>query len=160
LPLIEITTDSSFVRIFVNLFSKFAVLIKEQKECKVVMILNEGELGGNKEIFNKYKEKLIDYEFSYDPKPSESLEILQDKLTAFKECELLPKYLTEHKINNIRVIRRIINALNDFSFIQTDIQGAPEVETEIMSRCLNICPYRLIINFRFNNFFKRLFINK
>jgi hypothetical protein len=37
---------------------------------------------------------LIDYEFSYDPKPSESLEILQDKLTAFKECELLPKYLT------------------------------------------------------------------
>jgi hypothetical protein len=58
------------------------------------MILNEGELGGNKEIFNKYKEKLIDYEFSYDPKPSESLDIL------------------------------------------------------------------MIINFRFNNFFKRLFINK
>jgi hypothetical protein len=90
-----------------------------QKECKVVMILNEGELGGNKEIFNKYKEKLIDYEFSYDPKPSESLDILKDKLTAFKE--LLRNYLTEHKINNIRVIRRIINALNDFSFIQTDI---------------------------------------
>ncbi len=112
--------------------------LKEQKECKVVMILNEGKLRDNKEIFDKYKEKLIDYEFSYDPKPSESLEILQDKLTAFKECELLPKYLTEHKINNIRVIRRIINALNDFSFIQTDIQGAPEVETEIMSRIIEV----------------------
>jgi hypothetical protein len=114
----------------------FIAELKEQKECKVVMILNEGELGGNKEIFNKYKEKLIDYEFSYDPKPSESLEILQDKLTAFKE--LLRNYLTEHKINNIRVIRRIINALNDFSFIQTDIQDAPEVETEIVSRIIEV----------------------
>ncbi|CAB5498471.1 hypothetical protein AZO1586R_769 [Bathymodiolus azoricus thioautotrophic gill symbiont] len=112
--------------------------LKEQKECKVVMILNEGKLGGNKEIFNKYKEKLIDYEFSYDPKPSESLDILKDKLTAFKECELLRNYLTEHKINNIRVIRRIINALNDFSFIQTDIQDAPEVETEIVSRIIEV----------------------
>ncbi len=116
----------------------FIAELKEQKGCKVVMILNEGELEDNKEIFDKYKEKLIDYEFSYDPMPSESLEILQDKLTAFKECELLPKYLIEHKINNIRVISRIINALNDFSFIQTDIQGAPEVETEIMSRIIEV----------------------
>ncbi len=112
--------------------------LKEQKECKVVMILNEGKLGDNKETLDKYKEKLIDYEFSYDPKPSESLEILQDKLTAFKECELLQNYLTEHKINNIRVISRIINALNDFSFIQTDIQDAPEVETEIVSRIIEV----------------------
>jgi hypothetical protein len=64
--------------------------------------------------------KLIDYEFSYDPRPFESLEILQDKLTAFKDYPL-QHYLTEHKVNNIRVISRIINALNDFSFIESDI---------------------------------------
>jgi hypothetical protein len=45
------------------------------------MILNEDQLKDNEETLDKYKEKLIDYEFSYDPKPSESLEILQDKLT-------------------------------------------------------------------------------
>ncbi|VVM19040.1 hypothetical protein BSPWISOXPB_1399 [uncultured Gammaproteobacteria bacterium] len=52
------------------------------------MILNEDELRDNKETLDKYKEKLIDYEFSYDPRPFESLEILQDKLTAFKEYPL------------------------------------------------------------------------
>jgi hypothetical protein len=78
------------------------------------MILNEDELSDNKETLGKYKEKLIDYEFSYDPKPLESLKILRVKLTAFKEYPL-QKYLTRHKINNIRVISRIINALNDFS---------------------------------------------
>ena len=111
--------------------------LKEQKECKVVMILNEGKLGDNKETLDKYKEKLIDYEFSYAPRPFESLKILQDKLTAFKEYPL-QDYLTKHKINNIRIISRIINALNDFYFIQTDIQDAPEVETEIVSRIIEV----------------------
>jgi hypothetical protein len=82
------------------------------------MILNEDELRVNKETLDKYKEKLIDYEFSYAPRPFELLEILQDKLTAFKEYPL-QDYLTKHKINNIRVISRIINALNDFSFIES-----------------------------------------
>jgi hypothetical protein len=36
------------------------------------MILNEDELRDNKETLDKYKEKLIDYEFSYDPRPFES----------------------------------------------------------------------------------------
>jgi hypothetical protein len=101
------------------------------------MILNEGKLGDNKETLDKYKEKLIDYEFSYAPRPFESLKILQDKLTAFKEYPL-QDYLTKHKINNIRIISRIINALNDFYFIQTDIQDAPEVETEIVSRIIEV----------------------
>jgi hypothetical protein len=101
------------------------------------MILNEDELGDNKETLDKYKEKLIDYEFSYDPRPFESLEILQDKLTAFKDYPL-QDYLTKHKINNIRVISRIINALNDFSFIESHIKDTPEVTTEIVDSIIQI----------------------
>ena len=111
--------------------------LKEQKNCSVVMILNEDELGDNKETLDKYKEKLIDYEFSYAPRPFESLEILQDKLTAFKEYPL-QDYLTKHKINNIRVISRIINALNDFSFIESHIKDTPEVTTEIVDSIIQI----------------------
>jgi mannose-6-phosphate isomerase class I len=33
--------------------------LKEQKNCSVVMILNEDELRDNKETLDKYKEKLI-----------------------------------------------------------------------------------------------------
>ncbi len=111
--------------------------LKEQKNCSVVMILNEDELRDNKETLDKYKEKLIDYEFSYDPSPSESLEILQDKLTAFKEYPL-ESYLEEHKVNNIRVISRIIHTLNDFSFIQSYIKDTPEVTTEIVDSIIEI----------------------
>ncbi|SHA12735.1 hypothetical protein BTHERMOSOX_255 [Bathymodiolus thermophilus thioautotrophic gill symbiont] len=112
--------------------------LKEQKNCKVVMILNEGELeSNNKKTFAKYKEKLIDYEFDYNPKPSESLDILKSKLAAFTDYPL-EDYLTKHKINNIRIIGRIINALNDFSFIQTYIKDAPEVTTEIVGSIIEI----------------------
>ncbi|SMN13565.1 hypothetical protein BHECKSOX2_688 [Bathymodiolus heckerae thiotrophic gill symbiont] len=111
--------------------------LKEQKNCKVVMILNKGELGDNKAILDKYKEKLIDYEFDYNPKPSESLEILKDKLTIFTSYPL-EDYLTKHKINNIRVISRIINALNDFSFIQPCIKDTPEVTIEIVGSIIEI----------------------
>jgi len=112
--------------------------LKEQKNCKVVMILNEGELeGNNKKTFAKYKEKLIDYEFDYNPKPSESLDILKSKLAAFTDYPL-EDYLTRHKINNIRIIDRIINALNDFSFIQPYIKDTPEVTTEIVGSIIEI----------------------
>lgn len=104
------------------------------------MILNEEKLNESKErsiTLSKYKEKIIDYEFNYDPKPSESLAILQDKLTAFKDYPL-QDYLTKHKVNNIRIISRIINALNDFSFIQLHIKNAPEVTTEIVGNIIEV----------------------
>ncbi len=112
--------------------------LKEQKQCKIVMILNEEELEPeDQETLSKYKEKIVDYEFNYDPSPSDSLNILKDKLTVFKDYPL-EKYLIEHKVNNIRIISRIINALNDFSFIQTHIKGKPEVTTEIVGSIIEI----------------------
>ncbi len=112
--------------------------LKEQKQCKIVMILNEEELEPeDQETLSKYKEKIVDYEFNYDPSPSDSLNILKDKLTVFKDYPL-EKYLIEHKVNNIRIISRIINALNDFSFIQTYIKDAPEVTTEIVGSIIEI----------------------
>ncbi len=112
--------------------------LKEQKQCKIVMILNEEELEPeDQETLSKYKEKIVDYEFNYDPSPSDSLNILKDKLTVFKDYPL-EKYLIEHKVNNIRIISRIINALNDFSFIQTHIEGEPKVTTEIAGSIIEI----------------------
>ncbi|CAC9618689.1 hypothetical protein [uncultured Gammaproteobacteria bacterium] len=129
--------------------------LKEQKNCKVVMILNKGELGDNKAILDKYKEKLIDYEFDYNPKPSESLEILKDKLTIFTSYPL-KDYLTKHKINNIRVIGRIINALNDFSFIQLYIKDAPEVTIEIVGSIIEIAAINAQIS-SFSEFMEYVF---
>jgi hypothetical protein len=112
--------------------------LKEQKQCKIVMIFNKEELSKtDSKTLSKFKEKIIDYEFNYNPKPSESLEILQDKRTAFKDYPLLD-YLEKHEENNIRIISRIINALNDFSFIQPHIKNEPEVTTEIVGSIIEI----------------------
>lgn len=112
--------------------------LKEQKQCKIVIIFNEEELDEiDSNTLSKYKDKIIDYEFNYNPKPSESLAILQNKLTVFKDYPLL-KYLENHKLNNIRIIRRIINALNDFSFIQPHIKDAPKVTTEIVGSIIEV----------------------
>jgi hypothetical protein len=112
--------------------------LKEQKQCKIVMIFNKEKLGKkDSSTLSKFKEKIIDYEFNYDPIPSESLAILQDKLIAFKDYPLL-KYLEKHKENNIRIISRIINALNDFSFIQPHIKNEQGVTTEIVGSIIEI----------------------
>ncbi|MHB1693161.1 MAG: P-loop NTPase fold protein, partial [bacterium] len=67
----------------------FISYIKETFRCKVVLILNEEEIKKdyNKEIFDEYKEKIIDKEFSYKPTPEENFKLIKEKLSSkeFKE---------------------------------------------------------------------------
>ncbi|QKG28617.1 KAP family NTPase [Campylobacter sp. RM16187] len=108
--------------------------LKEQKNCHIVMILNKEKIENNQiknsttkevdennlssknieeEILSKYKDKIMDYEFYYNPTPKESFELISKELICFQDIAL--KYFEKHNINNIRVIRRAINALNDYS---------------------------------------------
>ena len=110
--------------------------LKEQKECKVMMILNQKKLKEGKTL-TKYKEKIIDYEFQYRPTPSESFGLIQHKLTTFKTYPL-EDYFQTKGINNIRIIRRVINALNDFSFIEGQISDNENVKREVVGRIVEI----------------------
>lgn len=77
--------------------------LKEQRECKIVILLNDGE--ENLEDFQKYKEKVIDTELIFEPTPTESANI------AFKEDGEIFKKLREFsiilEIKNIRVLKKI-----------------------------------------------------
>lgn len=78
-------------------------LLKEQKGCKVVFLLNDNEDGI--EDYKKYREKVIDIELEFSPSPEECVE------TAFNGNDWLTNTLKELslklKIRNIRVLKKI-----------------------------------------------------
>ena len=84
----------------------------EDKELKKTSQIKEDKTELEK-ILSEYKDKIMDYEFYYNPTPEESFSIVSDEL-AVNYHEVARQYFKKHEINNIRVIRRAINALNDY----------------------------------------------
>lgn len=80
--------------------------LKEQRKCKVVLLLNDKELkDGNLSEFKNQLEKVIDVEMKFDPSPHEATEIAIDKSTP---CYLqLSEKIILLAITNIRVIKKI-----------------------------------------------------
>ncbi|NOQ32252.1 MAG: hypothetical protein GQ570_14140 [Helicobacteraceae bacterium] len=104
---------------------------KEQKSCKIVMIYNQNEVEEKeKKVVSDYKDKVIDYELHYKPTVAESFNAISSKLKVFNDYPL--EYLESKGINNIRVIKRSINALNDFQFIAEKVAKYPHIEAEIV----------------------------
>lgn len=80
--------------------------LKEQRGCKVVLLLNDEELSDtNKEDFKKQLEKVTDTVLNFNPSPKESVDIAFPdpkgiEILIYKNCLLLG-------ITNIRVIKKI-----------------------------------------------------
>ncbi len=81
-------------------------LLKEQKKCKVVLLLNDGEEGV--EDYIKYREKVIDFELEFSPTAEESAEIAFDG-TELNEyaVEVLKESTVKLNIRNIRILSKI-----------------------------------------------------
>ncbi|BCO31061.1 hypothetical protein TspCOW1_11640 [Thiohalobacter sp. COW1] len=81
--------------------------LKERKNCKIVLILNDESFDDEKleEEYKKYKEKVIDIEMRFDPLASESVDIALN--SEAKEKLILKEYIEKLKINNIRTIKKI-----------------------------------------------------
>lgn len=78
-------------------------LLKEQKQCKIVLLLNDGEEG--LEDYVKYREKVIDVELRFAPTPQECSDIAYDK--SGHEFDLLKDFTKKLGIRNIRVLKKI-----------------------------------------------------
>ena len=79
--------------------------LKEQKKCKIVMLLNANALGKDQDEFNQQIEKVADSIIAFEPTPIEAAEIgiSQDA----PESDLLRQHCAKLGISNIRVIKRI-----------------------------------------------------
>lgn len=108
--------------------------LKEQKKCIVVMILNKDEL--DDKDFSKYKDKIVDYDLNYEPTPKESFELVKTELITFHDYAL--EYFQTHNINNIRIMKRVINALNDYSYLEDLLKDYKGIEREIIENILEI----------------------
>jgi len=106
--------------------------LKEQKKCKVVMIYNQEKIEST--VFSTYKDKIIDYELHYKPTPAESYNNIKHKLKVFEQYPL--EYFERKGITNIRVMKRTVNALNDFAFIESYVKHFPDFEQDVVNSIL------------------------
>jgi len=77
--------------------------LKEQKACKVVLLLNDKEDG--LEDYKKYREKVIDVELKFEPTSSESADIAFNESP--DEIKPLAEFSQRLDIKNIRVLKKI-----------------------------------------------------
>ena len=84
--------------------------LKEQKQCKVVLIMNEDNLSENtKANYDIHREKIIDKEFVFNPIPQECAKII---FSDNQYCNILIDRCSTLGIRNIRILKKI-NQLTD-----------------------------------------------
>ncbi len=144
--------------------------LKEQKECKIVIINNIDQLedsdslndrkifkkkivegaptiaetkfyisnSNNKESFELFSEKIIDYNFTYNPTIKENFLILKDNIDYF-DIDLVLHFLESTNTNdrilknfNIRILKKLINNLNLFNFL-SDHEITKEIKDNILA---------------------------
>lgn len=83
----------------------FISSLKEEKSCKVCLIFNEEKLENKKNVYEKYREKVIDVEIVYAPSPEEAARIgISSMLPDHHE---LISNAVSLEITNIRILKKI-----------------------------------------------------
>lgn len=129
---------------------------KEQKKCKVVMILNEGELSeDDQKVFAEGKEKIVDYSFNYKPSQEELFEAIKEDIKKIKFCknEWIYDFFKKINLNNIRIMKQAIYQLGHFSFIEEG-KFNDKVVKEFVEIALNLFVFKARCNYNYKEFSK------
>ncbi len=97
--------------------------------ARFLLILNIDQLTTDKENWNKFREKIIDHELSLEITPSEAFDIAIQKNPS-QYAEEIKKSVKVCKINNIRIIYKIIRIVNRF------IEHRNDLTTEVLERVI------------------------
>ena len=81
--------------------------LRERKNCSVIMIFDQVELGGAEDL-KKYGEKVLDKTLNFKRQSIESYHIAANAISSEYNTQI-EKFCTELGINNIRIIKRIIS---------------------------------------------------
>ena len=153
----ERLSDKVPLKDVMGLISQF----KEQKECKVIMILNEKELDklsdidGKKhdEIFALYKEKVVDYNFHYIPSQEELFEVIKEDMEKIKwsEHQTIYNFFRKIDLQNIRIMKQALYQLGQFKFIK-DCNLDEKVVNEFVEIALNLFVFKAKSNYTYSEF--------
>jgi hypothetical protein len=79
--------------------------LKETARCKVAIILNDAQLPPENNQFEKYREKVVDVEYNFSPRPAD---VLQWGLpSTIPQYELIRELAAKLNITNVRILKRI-----------------------------------------------------
>lgn len=92
----------------------------------------------NSSEFNEYKEKLVDIELFYSPSIEDLYSLVESRLEHKDFKSYIFKYLIDKNIKNIRMMKKIIMALNNFSFILEWEFLNEQIKQEIVENILEI----------------------
>lgn len=122
--------------------------LKEQKNCQIVLIMNEkeldklGSIDGKKysDIYKLYKEKIVDYDFVY------SVDIVNDFDIIYKDLqnkELIKEFFKKYEVSNIRVGKQIISLLKEFSSIVVSTTLHEKVKRDFVFTALSCFVFKV-----------------
>jgi hypothetical protein len=142
----------------------FFTNLRDERNCQIVLLFNEEALENDnddtRKIFREYREKVIDYEFSFSPKIEEIYKIVFEKLEfnlepvqnqyGAIETKTISEMLDNFKLSNFRVIEKIKNAL--LYFRQEKIEERfpklwPRLARQIVTLCTIYYAEGHVINF-------------
>lgn len=129
--------------------------LKEDKKCKIVMIMHQDKISDHTDNeknnkFNEYKEKLVDIELFYSPSIEDLYSLVENRLKHENFKSYMLKYLIDKDIKNLRIMKRIIRALNDFAFIMEWKFLNKQVKQEIIENIIEISS--VYARFHFSDF--------
>jgi hypothetical protein len=87
--------------------------LKEWRKCKVILIFNEEELWDKLDIYNRFKEKIIDIEIEFSPTTEECAEkAFINYIDPVDPDSVLFKWSCKLKVKNIRILKKIKQITN------------------------------------------------
>lgn len=106
-----------------------ASMLKEQRGCKLALILNADALDTDAEEFRKYYEKVVDISLNFAPTPRECAEIAFTADT--RGVKRLAEDCVKLGISNIRLMKRIERSVRT---IETLLEGFDEL---VLQQCVD-----------------------
>jgi hypothetical protein len=84
----------------------FVTTLREEKNCKIVLVFNDEELQERLEVYRRYREKVVDVEVLFEPTVTEAAALAIPPNHQYSE--LLQEKLAVLQVSNIRLIRKIL----------------------------------------------------
>ena len=112
----------------------------EQRKCRVVVILNTGELGTHQADWDRMREKVFSGELTYFPSIPETIDLGLSDSASEPWAATLKESLLKLSVSNIRLIRRTV----DFMKRALEVRNESRLRTETMdhlARALAILVY-------------------
>ena len=118
----------------------FLSQLKEQKNCQIVLVFNEGELDkATQEEFNRYREKVVDREIELIPSVDEII-----KLGFKKENRVAVEVLRQLKVDNIRAVQKIEKFLDRLEPLILHLPQ--EAQNEVISSAVRLSWFYFVRN--------------